>query len=248
MGLHGIQSHSGWFEYSSAKLAEAGFEVYFSDRRGSGLNGFLRGHADHGMRLLNDTRQLIQLVRREHPGVPVTLMGLSWGGKTAAAFAATYPELIDRLALLYPGLEPRLGPTRWQLRRLNLARKHDIRDRSVPVPLSDPALFTGNPAWQRFIANDPLALHFVTSGFLNSGRNLDDIVRKCPERIVHPLLVMLAGEDQIIDNHRTRLRIAEFGTRRLLSILYPDARHTLEFEEDRDVFIADLTNWLRGNS
>ena len=95
-------------------MADAGFAVYFADRRGSGWNGRWRGHADHGLRLLNDVRQLVRTVRRDHPNVPLTLMGLSWGGKAATAFAATYPELIDRLALLYPGLKPQIRPTLWQ--------------------------------------------------------------------------------------------------------------------------------------
>ena len=104
--LHGVQSHSGWYEYSSQQMAAAGFEVYFADRRGSGLNGRQRGHADHGQRLLHDVRQLVRLVRQYHPDKSITLLGLSWGGKIAAAFAATFPDLIDRLALLCPGLEP----------------------------------------------------------------------------------------------------------------------------------------------
>ena len=35
--IHGIQSHGGWYEYSSSQLARAGFAVSFLDRRGSGL-------------------------------------------------------------------------------------------------------------------------------------------------------------------------------------------------------------------
>src|SRR5438876_3835193 len=36
--LHGIQSHGGWYEYSCGKLRDAGYTVWFLDRRGSGLN------------------------------------------------------------------------------------------------------------------------------------------------------------------------------------------------------------------
>jgi len=262
VALHGIQSHSGWYEYSSRKMADAGFDVFFADRRGSGLNGRLRGHADHGMRLLNDVRQLVRLAKGERwrmetqaaaatasdshrtNELPLTLLGVSWGGKIAAAFAATYPELINRLALLYPGLEPKLRPTRWQRFRLSLARRHDVRHKSVEIPLSDPALFTDNDEWRQFIADDPLALHHVTSGFLNAGRDLDEIVRQRPGRITHPALVMLAGRDEIIDNPATRRRVATFETRHLTQIRYPDARHTLEFDECREQFAGDLVAWL----
>ncbi len=44
--LHGIQSHSGWYEGSGEHLAQAGVSVLAPDRRGSGMNGEARGDAD----------------------------------------------------------------------------------------------------------------------------------------------------------------------------------------------------------
>lgn len=246
VALHGIQSHSGWYTWSSEQLAAAGFEVYFADRRGSGLNGRHRGHADHGLRLLNDVRQLIRIARREHSeaSLPLTLMAVSWGGKIAAALAATWPDEIDQLALLYPGLVPLLKPTASQSRKLNLARRLDLRFKGVDIPLTDPQLFTSVAEHQRFIDEDPLALHRVTSGFLNSGRDLDDIISRHCEQIVQPTLLMLAGQDQIIDNAATSQLVARFGSERQSVVRYPQAQHTLEFEPARQQFIDDVINWL----
>ena len=41
--VHGIRSHGGWYQRSCRRLAEAGFDVYFLDRRGGGLNTAHRG-------------------------------------------------------------------------------------------------------------------------------------------------------------------------------------------------------------
>ena len=246
VALHGIQSHSGWYTWSSEKLAEAGYDVYFADRRGSGLNGLQRGHADHGQRLLSDVRQLIQLAQHEHTdtSLPLTLMSVSWGGKIAAALAATWPEEVDRLALLYPGLIPQLQPTWWQSLQLNLARHFDIRQKGIDIPLTDPALFTDVAEHQQFIAEDPLTLHRVTSGFLNAGRDLDRITQERCDRINQPTLLMLAGRDQVINNTATGQLAARFGTERQTVIRYPAAQHTLEFELDRERFVSDLIAWL----
>ncbi|MCA9063110.1 MAG: alpha/beta fold hydrolase [Planctomycetaceae bacterium] len=246
IGLHGIQSHSGWYTWSSEKLAAAGFEVYFADRRGSGQNADDRGHADHGLRLINDVRQLIDLARREHSEqiARVTVMAVSWGGKVGAALAALFPDEIDQLALLYPGMEPLICPTRVQTLKLNVARDFDIRRKMVPVPLSDPTLFTDSPRWQEWIRHDPLALHKVTSGFLNAGRDLDHIRRQKSDQIRHRVLVMLAGRDQIIDNHRTRAALHRFASEDIRVIEYPRARHTLEFDSHRERFVDDLIHWL----
>lgn len=253
IALHGIQSHSGWYDYSSRRLAEAGFAVYFPDRRGSGLNGFQRGHAAHAMRLVNDVRALRRLAVDEVicgndrllSQLSITILGISWGGKLAAALAALFPKEFDRLVLLYPGLVTKIRPTWSQVLRLNLARDLEVVKHHIPIPLEDPALFTQVPEWQSFIANDPLALHTVSSSFLNAGRELDRIVRTHCDRVVQPTLLMLAEDDAIIDNAAVRQRVNQFGTCQLRTQVYATARHTLEFEPNREQVFNDLVDWLR---
>jgi acylglycerol lipase len=252
IALHGIQSHSGWYDYSSRRLADAGFAVYFPDRRGSGLNGFQRGHAAHAMRLVNDVRALRELAINEtvvgtvnsNAQLPITILGISWGGKLAAVVAALFPQEFDRLALLYPGLVARIGPTWSQLLRLNLARTFEVVKHHIPIPLDDPALFTQVPEWQQFISHDPLALHAVSSSFLNAGRELDRELTTHCAKILQPTLLLLAENDSIIDNVAVRERVNRFGTHQLTTQVYPGARHTLEFEPNRDVVLADLIAWL----
>ncbi len=247
VALHGIQSHSGWFTYSSGRLAEAGFEVCFLDRRGSGMNEPARGHVvDYG-RLVDDVAEFLAAIRdrgRELPPAPLILLGVSWGGKLATVTAGRRPDLIDGLALLYPGLRARVR-TRWdQNLRLSLAERLGIREKRVRIPLDDARLFTSEPRWQEMIRNDPLALHDVTVSFLLANRELDGQLPSCPAAIRCPVLVMLAGRDEIIDNAATVRYIRQFATKEMSLIEYPHARHTLEFEPDRDKFIDDLIGWL----
>lgn len=249
VALHGIQSHSGWFTYSSARLSEAGFEVCFLDRRGSGMNEPDRGHAAHHERLVNDVTHFLADARHRNKRLPspppAILLGVSWGGKLAVAVAAKRPDLIDGLALLYPGLRARIRP-RWdQNVRLSLAEILGIRTKRVPIPLDDAALFTGEARWREFIRHDPLALHDVTVSFLLANRGLDRLLPACPARIHNPVLLMLAGQDEIIDSAATARYVQQFATQNCTVIEYPQARHTLEFERDRDKFINDLIAWLR---
>jgi acylglycerol lipase len=247
VALHGIQSHSGWFTYSSGRLSEAGFEVCFLDRRGSGMNEPARGHANHVERLVDDVDSFLAAVRgrdNNASATPRILLGVSWGGKLATVTAARRPDLVDGLALLYPGLQARVR-TRWdQDLRLSLAEWLGIRDKYVRVPLDDAALFTGESHWQKMIRHDALALHEVTVSFLLANRQLDRQLPDCPAAIRLPVLVMLAGRDEIIDSAATARYVRQFATPDLSLIEYPNARHTLEFEPDRDSFIDDLIAWL----
>jgi acylglycerol lipase len=249
VALHGIQSHSGWYDWSSQRLCEAGCEVSFLDRRGSGMNEPARGHADCQEVWLNDLLLFLSELRLEERLTgrkrPIVLMGISWGGKLATVAAARRPDLVDGLALLYPGLCARVQATRWQHMQLTLADRLGIRQKRVPIPLQDPALFTGQSAWQEYIRHDPLALHDVSVSFLLANRQLDRALAMCPKRIRHPVLLLLAGRDRIIDNAVTRAYVGQFATTELTVREYPEACHTLEFEPDRPRIVDDLLAWLR---
>lgn len=248
VALHGIQSHSGWFTHSSRRLCEAGFEVSFLDRRGSGMNEPARGHAASDRQLVDDVVQMLTSIREQSAGStprqPVILLGMSWGGKLAAVTAARRPDLVDRLALLYPGLCARVRP-RWdQKMMLALAGWLGIRNRRIRIPLDDPALFTSDPGWQDFIRSDPLAVREVSTSFLLADGELDSALKTVPEAVRCPVLALLAGGDQIVDSRATREFISRFASTDAVVIEYPGARHTLEFEPIREEAVGELIRWL----
>lgn len=246
--LHGIQSHSGWYEASCQQLCAQGYRILFFDRRGSGLNQEHRGDAAHWQRLVQDVVQLLTRVhfqREESAESPLILQGVSWGAKLATVVAAQRPDLIDGLALLYPGIKARVRPTALQKLQLKLAEQLGIRQKRIAIPLSDPGLFTGEPDWQDFIRNDPLALHEVTVSFLLANRELDRLVEHAPEQITGPLFCQLAGRDQIIDNGATEAYLQRIQSEQKCLVHYPEARHTLEFEPNREQIVADYISWLK---
>src|ERR1700730_10290698 len=100
--VHGIQSHGGWYEAGCRHLRDAGCDVFFLDRRGSGLNSVARGDTPSFRRLLDDLGEFLQTVRI--PGTPpLFVAAISLGGKLGAGVDVRYPGLIDGLALLAPG-------------------------------------------------------------------------------------------------------------------------------------------------
>jgi acylglycerol lipase len=248
VALNGIQSHAGWYERSSTLLADAGFDVRLLDRRGSGRSGGLRGHAPHWERLVNDVVSVLKSVRWERGsarlGAPVVLMGISWGGKLAATVAAQRPEFIDGLALLYPGICSQIGPSLLQRVLLPVARVLGVKYRRAPIPLSDPALFTGEPAGQEFIRNDSLALHEATVGFFLADQELTRLSQQSGPAIQCPTLLMLAGRDRIADVAATRRWFGTVAAVEKRLVEFPEATHTLEFDPCVGEFVKELIRWL----
>ncbi len=250
IALHGIQSHSGWYEHSSRTLCDAGHEVLFVDRRGSGLNQKERGHARHQRRLVNDVAQFVRDVRERRnevaPTAPVVLLGLSWGGKLAAVVASRFQPLLDGLVLLYPGIQSKVRANWWDNFRLSLARAGEVFEKRVPIPLDDPRLFTANAESQQFIRDDELSLRKVSVSFLLANRDLDRIVQRAAPDIRCPVTMMLAGRDEIIDNAASKRWFEKLATQERSLFEYPNATHTLEFDPARDQFESDLLGWLDG--
>ena len=100
--VHGVQSHSGWYHRLGKTLASSGYIASFPDRRGSGANAKDRGHTPTAGRLIKDLVEWLDHLRKAQPGLPITLAGISWGGKLTTIVAARHPALVDALALDLP--------------------------------------------------------------------------------------------------------------------------------------------------
>jgi alpha-beta hydrolase superfamily lysophospholipase len=240
--LHGVRSHGGWYERSCAAFASAGFEVYFLDRRGAGLNTAHRGDAPSFRRLLDDVAEFVLALRADRAWLPVFLCGISWGGKLAVGLPYRRPGLIDGLVLLCPGLAPKVSPP--FPRRVRIALASRLRpDNRFPIPLNEPELFTGSAEWQKFIDADPHGLRLATARFLFNSFALDIYLRRAARRVTMPTFLALAEHDRIIDNARTRALVGRFPGE-VTETEYAGAHHTLEFEPPDHPWAGDVVRWV----
>jgi len=238
--MHGIQSHGGWYPRSCAQIAAAGYEVFFLERRGCGLNTDKRGDFPSFRRVLDDIAEFIQSLPTNKP----RLMGaISWGGKLGVAFQYRHPGLVNGLALLCPGLFPKIQPPFFQ--RMWIARcALRAPTRMFPIPLNDPALFTESEKWREFLRNDPLALREATARMMFQSNSLDIYLRRAWRWVKVPTLLMLAEQDRIIVNERTKRYVEKFRAEKKI-IEYPGAHHTLEFEPEGHPFVGDLVGFFK---
>lgn len=247
--IHGIVSHSGWYLRSCQYLAERGLEVHAIDRRGSGLNLQQRGDVAHLEQWFTDFDDYMQGLAGNRPTV---LLGISWGGKLAAALASR--QSIQRLpdssriagvGLICPGIYAYQQVSRTKQILLKLAANLGMTERRVTIPLTDPALFTGNPFYQSYIRDDPFMLRKVTIRFAIEDLRLNHLARSAASQIRIPAFLISAGKERIVDNPRTCSFWDQivFAPRRHLH--YPNAAHTLEFEADPNRYLEDLYSCVR---
>jgi acylglycerol lipase len=235
--VHGIVSHSGWYVSCCEQLAQQGWEVHALDRRGSGLNCENRGDVSSMHRWLSDVEAYIQ---PWSDPLPTILLGISWGGKLVAFIAARGKCRLTGFGLICPGIYAKQQVGTFKQVGLKLANALGLNQLRVPIPLQDPRLFTEQPSSMTYIEQDPLTLREITVRFAVADLALNREARACAERIAIPGFLMLAGKERIVDNGRTRHFWSRLASNGNLVVEYPDAAHTLEFEEDPSAYYRDL--------
>jgi acylglycerol lipase len=241
--LHGIQSHCGWFAETAGALQAAGWAVLQPDRRGSGRNQHDRGNAASHVQLIDDGLLCARRLRELAGVQSVHLLGVSWGGKLAAAMYASDPAAAVSLTLVVPGVFPIIDVPAAEKFRIGWSMVSNPA-RLFDIPLNDPELFTDQPDRIAFLRDDPYQLHQATAGFFVASRRMDRVCARLPQAPPVPLHVFLAGQERIIDNDRTRewIRRMRWPCRQVT--VYDRARHTLEFSDACPTFTADLIRWL----
>jgi alpha-beta hydrolase superfamily lysophospholipase len=240
---HGIQSHCGWYEASARKLAEAGFAVLQVDRRGSGRNDPDRGHAESADQLIEDALAARDELARRCGLNQHHVVGVSWGGKLAVAAYARDTTGVESLSLVTPGLFPLIGVSTGEMAKIGFAMLYEP-EKLFDIPLNRPELFTTSPLWQQFFDTDVLTLRRCTAGFYLASRRMDKIVARFTTSTPVPVHLFVAGDERIVDNDKTTSFIRDLRWPGCQITRYDQARHSLEFEGDPELYFGDLVSFI----
>ena len=124
--IHGMAEHSGRYNRLAQRLVKEGIEVWAADQRGHGktagnknnspAQGGLLGHCADGdgfSRVCRDVDLINRAIQKERPGIPLFLLGHSWGSFIAQSYMENYEGLSkfdSRLALAGCILSGTRGP------------------------------------------------------------------------------------------------------------------------------------------
>jgi alpha-beta hydrolase superfamily lysophospholipase len=245
--LHGVGEHAGRYAVTVAALVADGYTVYADDHRGHGRTG-MRQHGGDASRLgrlgrgghratVEAVRMLSERIREENPGLPLVLLGHSWGSFLAQILVNERPDLYDGLvltgsALRWPGsMNPGDLNAAWKSAEATGTEWLSSDPEVGRAFLSDP-LTTSVPLLKLFGPLDALRLYG------RPARRLRDI----------PALLMV-GRDDSLGGPRSVHRLAEaYRTRSgftdVTTLVYPGARHEVFNELNQADVRADLLAWL----
>jgi alpha-beta hydrolase superfamily lysophospholipase len=241
--VHGLAEHSGRYDHVGAWLSTRDCAVHAYDQRGHGQSEGPRGHVNAFAQLLDDLEGFLQLVRREHPDVPLVLVGHSMGGLVTAALLSERKPDVACAAVSGPALElpehvsaGRLRMARW-LRRV--APRLRMNAGLAPEDLSrDPEVVRG-------YVEDPLVFRRVTVSL--ASELLEAVPRTAGGafQVQVPMLLLHGEADRLCPPRGSRAFHGQLrGPGHRLRI-YPQLRHEILNEPEHEQVLEDLLAWLR---
>ncbi|MGZ4657563.1 MAG: alpha/beta fold hydrolase [Blastococcus sp.] len=266
--VHGASEHSGRYGRLAAALTAAGFGVWAMDLRGHGRTAESTGIGRFGGGLgvdtvLDDVQALHLVIDDEHPGVPRVLLGHSMGSIIALASAERDGRGLAGLVLSGPvGVAPQLADMVTALEEAIAAGAGDnaldalgaFNQPFEPARTAFDWLSRDAAEVDAYVADPlcgdqiPLTVAYAAGVFgLSVGAATADAVARLPEGL--PVLLLSGERDPVGGEEAAQVNaLAALLRDRGLPVeqhVYPDARHEVFNETNRDEVTADLIAWLR---
>ncbi len=267
---HGLAEHSARYARLAGALNAAGFAAYASDHRGHGpacAADDLGHFADRNgwATCVADLWTFNRLIAAENPGVPIVLLGHSMGSFLAMTFAAEHSDALAGLVLSGSnGKPPSIAAAgRWIARverlRLGARGKSPLLVQMMFGAFNKPFEPARTPFdWlsrdpaevDKYVADPCCGASFSTQLAIDLLDALPTL--SAPEALARmrkdlPVYVMSGERDPVGPNLESLVEaFRAAGFSRLQVRIYPDARHEILNETNRDEVTRDLIAWLDG--
>ncbi|MGB3625277.1 MAG: alpha/beta fold hydrolase [Henriciella sp.] len=249
VGLHGMNDYANAFHLIAPWMAERGVTTYAYDQRGFGRS------ADRGVwpadgLMQQDLRTAIALAQAEHPGTPVTIIGISMGGAVAmTVFGSDDPPMgVDRLILSGPGvrgwgaLNPLYSSSLWIAAHVRPGWV--VRPpKGVKIEPSD------NIEMLRALWFDPLGLK---DNRIDQVYGLVSLMEQAHKRVPNlpssvPTLLTYGAKDIVIPPDAMK-RTAKILPEHVQTAYYQDGYHMLLRDLQAEVVFADILAFMENPS
>ncbi|PSL38205.1 alpha-beta hydrolase superfamily lysophospholipase [Labedella gwakjiensis] len=238
---HGAGEHAGRYQQLADDLVGAGFTVVADDHRGHGATG--ENHLGLGRLGQGTTRGAIrsvlhvgQTIAEQNPGVPLVLLGHSWGSLMAQKIVAgEHPYdavVLSGSSLAIPGV-------------INAG---DLNKRWRGAGSTGFEWLSRDPAVGTAFAEDPRAFDIAERPVWTAVQAFAFLGRPLKGMRDIPVLIQ-GGSDDSLGGTRgmTLLRDAYVKRSKLSDVtmrIYEGARHEIYKETNRDEIVGDLLAWL----
>jgi acylglycerol lipase len=237
---HGLNAHSGLYEWAAQQFTSNGLAVYALDHRGRGRSEgerfFVKKFADW----TNDLATFIDIVKTREAGLPVFLLGHSAGGVIACVYALEHQDEIAGLicedfAYQVPAPEVALAI----VKGVSYVAPH------APVLKLKNEDFSRDPTVVAALNADPLiANESQPSETVAELVRLDQLLKKSFQQITLPLLILHGTADKVTKPSGSKEFYERAGSSDKTLKLYEGHYHDLLADVGKQQVMADIQAWI----
>jgi alpha-beta hydrolase superfamily lysophospholipase len=240
---HGFGEHGGAYAHAAEAIADAlDVDVVAHDFHGHGRSPGRRGVVRRYEDLVDDLDAVVSWARRRFAGLPLFLLGHSNGGQVVLRYAIDHGDVVAGVIVSNPSLRiamPISAAKLWLGRMLmRFAPWITLRAYTPSGGMtSDPEVLASRrgDALRHDRISPPLYFGMVAGGEM--------LLERAPE-LRPPLLMILGGQDPLIDPRSSREFFNRVGHEDKTLSLYPKMLHEPLNEVGREKVVADVARWL----
>ena len=238
----GLAEHSGRYKNLVDYFVPKGYAVYALDHRGHGKSEGTRSYVDRFSDYLADLKTFFDIVRKEHKGAKIFLVGHSLGATIATAYAVEHQKELDGLILSGSSL---VASTSVSPVLLVMAGVVSALAPKMGVTVLDASAISRDEAVVDAYVNDPL----VYRGKLPArmGAELAKMWKQLPQKMPEiklPVLIMHGSADQLADPRGSKLFYERAGSTDKTLKIYDGFYHEIFNEPEHKQVMADVEKWL----
>ncbi|HKE44397.1 MAG TPA: lysophospholipase [Steroidobacteraceae bacterium] len=237
---HGLNAHSGLYEWAAQQFISNGLAVYALDHRGRGRSEgerfFVKKFADW----TRDLGTFIDIVKTREPGLPVFLLGHSAGGVIACVYTLEHQDKLTGLicedfAYQVPGPEIALAIVKGVSHLAPHAHVLKLKNED----------FSRDPAVVAALNADPLiANESQPSETIAELVRADELLKTSFGQLTLPLLILHGTADKVTKPSGSKEFFERAGSRDKTLKLYEGHFHDLLADIGKQQVMADIQAWI----
>ncbi len=244
---HGVGEHARRYDAFAQLLTASGFTVVANDHRGHGETGRAQHNGDLGklgtlgrgglLAAEAAIHQLTDLTRQQYADLPVLMFGHSWGSLMAQRIMNREPRLYEAVVLSGSAKRTPLS-----------MESGDLNRRWRGDGANGFEWLSRDPATQQAFLADPLCFEadiLKLFGLRDALRLFGTPARTVASEV--PILIVSGGDDPLSRGDSLRLLADAYRSRGVRDVtlrVFPDARHELLNEVNRDEAMAEIVSWM----
>lgn len=243
--VHGLGEHSSRYGHVAEHLTQRGIALQALDHYGHGKSDGLAGYVERFSVYLDGVDAALQKIKREHPEVPLFLIGHSMGGLIAATFLLQQQDAFRACVLSGPAFKSDQAPPAIVIAIIRLLA---LLAPTLPLLQLDASGVSRDPAVVDAYMRDPLVHHGKLSARLLAQMSaaMQSTLAKAAG-ITIPILIMHGEDDQLTSPSGSAQMFERVGSEDKTLKTYPGLFHEIFNEPEQEAVLNDMSQWLEAH-